>query len=82
MEPQKAQEYKLSMAALNGIIITLIGVLVLLTPVFAELPEKDLKADLLAGALLTIGGAVTAAWGLFRKKQIETDDAADEQEIA
>jgi len=82
MKPQKTREYKLNMATLNGIIIAIIGILVLLTPVFIELPKEDLRADLLAGGLLIVGGGATVAWGLLRKQQIEVDDSTDKQESA
>ena len=80
MKKEKAKEYKLNMATLNGIILLLIGILVLLTPLFTKIAEKDLNADLLAGALLTIGGTATAAWGLLRKKKIETQKSSEQGE--
>ena len=65
---EKQTEYKLSMATLNGIILALIGILVLVTPMTTDIPAQQLKAVYIAGAILTLGGLATVAFGLLKKK--------------
>ena len=65
---EQQQEYKLSMATLNGIILAIIGILVLITPMTTQIAAGQLKAVYIAGAVLTLGGLATMAFGLMKKK--------------
>lgn len=58
----------LSMAVPNGLIQGLIGVLVLLTPVVAEVPAHQLAMDLIAGGILVVGGTFSLVWGMRRNR--------------
>ena len=53
---EKEHNFRLNIAVPNGIILTLIGILVLITPLFTELTQLNLLIDILAGAILTVGG--------------------------
>ncbi len=65
-------KFKLGMAVPNGIITGLIGVLVLLTPLTVEVAEHQLAMDLIAGAVLTVGGFVSLVLGLTARKRSES----------
>ncbi len=63
-EPKSA----INMAAPNGIILALIGLLVLITPLTTEVHGSRLTMDIVAGAALVIGGGISLAVGLKRKR--------------
>ena len=48
----------------NGIILSVIGILVLLTPLFHELPPESVAIDIAAGVLLIAGGCLSLWFGL------------------
>jgi len=52
-------EYRLRLGIPNGIVLSLIGMLVLVTPLTIKIPENQLAMDLIAGAALVIGGLVS-----------------------
>jgi len=64
----KDSKLTLNMAVPNGIILALIGVLVLITPLATEIRGDRLAMDLVAGGALVIGGGISLAWGLTRRK--------------
>jgi len=53
----------------NGIILALIGVLVLLTPLFEAVPRSKLAMDMIAGSAMVVGGVLSALWGLWRRRR-------------
>ncbi|MCA9437975.1 MAG: hypothetical protein KC978_19480 [Candidatus Omnitrophica bacterium] len=56
MTEDKSTEERLGIALLNGAVLTLIGILVLLTPIFADLDSGQKRLDGVAGfALLAVG---------------------------
>ncbi len=61
---EKEHNFRLNIAIPNGIILTLIGILVLVTPLFTELTQLNLLIDILAGAVLTAGGGVSLLFGV------------------
>jgi len=64
----KESKLALNMAVPNGIILALIGLLVLITPLAAEVRGSRLTMDIVAGAALVIGGGISLAVGLRRKQ--------------
>jgi hypothetical protein len=66
---QEGSEYRMPIAVPNGIILALIGVLVLLTPVFEVVPHSKLSMDIVAGSVMVVGGALSALWGLLRRRR-------------
>jgi hypothetical protein len=60
-------KYRLSVGIPNGIVLTLIGVLVLLTPLTTALSAGQLRIDLIAGATMVLGGLVSLIWGLSNR---------------
>ena len=64
---EDGRKYDLKIAIPNGIILGLIGVLVLITPMTVEVRGRGLTMDLVAGAVLVVGGAVSLLWGLLRR---------------
>ncbi len=66
---QGGSEYRMPIAIPNGIILALIGVLVLLTPLFEAVPRSKLAMDLVAGGIMVAGGLLSAMWGLWRKRR-------------
>ena len=64
---QEQSKGKMNMGVLNGIILGLIGLLVLVTPLTTEVPQNQLKIDIIAGAVLLLGGLVSLLWGLVHK---------------
>ena len=65
----KPAKRQLTMPAVNGIILSLIGLLVLITPLATEVPRSQLLMDVIAGAMLVVGGTVSILWGLARSRQ-------------
>ena len=59
----------LSILVPNGIILGLIGILVLVTPLTAEVPRHQLALDLIAAAVLILGGGTSLLWGLRRRRR-------------
>jgi len=66
---QGGSEYRMPIALPNGIILALIGVLVLLTPLFEAVPRSKLVMDLVAGGIMVVGGILSALWGLRRRRR-------------
>ena len=64
---QGGSEYRMPIAIPNGIILAMIGVLVLLTPVFEAVPRSKLAMNLIAGSIMTVGGLLSLLWGLRRR---------------
>ena len=60
-------EYKLDMAVPNGIMLMLIGLLVLLTPFTTQVPETQWAMDIVAGAVLSVGGLASLLWARLRR---------------
>lgn len=67
--PQSGSEYRLPIAVPNGIILALIGALVLLTPLFEEVPRSKLAMNIIAGSVMVAGGILSALWGLLRRRR-------------
>ena len=65
---KKEHNFRLNIAVPNGIILTLIGILVLVTPLFTELTQLNLLIDILAGAVLTAGGGLSLFFGVRAAK--------------
>ncbi len=61
------EKYKLDIALPNGVILTLIGILILLTPMVAELTQKQVKIDYAAGGFMVIFGIISMVRGIIRK---------------
>jgi len=59
----KEHKFDLNIAIPNGIILTAIGILVLLTPFFTDLTPVNLMIDVIAGILLTAGGGISLLLG-------------------
>jgi uncharacterized membrane protein HdeD (DUF308 family) len=51
----------------GGTILSLIGIMVLLTPLVTDLTTKGLVMDLIAGAVLLVTGITSIIFGLRRK---------------
>jgi len=60
------QKLELHMGIPNGVILTLIGILVLITPLFKEIPADKQLMNLIAGGVLTLGGLVSFVFGIRR----------------
>jgi len=61
---KKEHHFRLNIAVPNGIILTLIGILVLVTPLFTGLTQLNILIDILAGAMLTAGGGLSLLFGV------------------
>ena len=71
------KKYNLNIALLNGIILTLIGILVLLTPFTVSLSPGELLVDIIAGMLLTLGGGLSLIAGFINRLKRKNRDSAD-----
>ncbi len=60
---EKEHKFDLNIAIPNGIILTAMGILVLLTPIFTNLTPMNLLIDVIAGILLTGGGGLSLFLG-------------------
>jgi hypothetical protein len=56
----------LHMGIPNGVILTLIGILVLITPLVKAIPDDKLMMNWIAGGVLTLGGIASFIFGLKR----------------
>ncbi len=65
---------KLTILIPNGIIMALIGGLVAITPLAAEVRGGQLVMDLVAGAILLAGGSLSLYFGVRRARRPEIDD--------
>jgi hypothetical protein len=62
------RKIEMNMSMMNGIILSLIGVLVLITPLATPISGTGLVMDIVAGASLTIGGLVSYLFGRRRAR--------------
>lgn len=63
---EKHEKLALHMGLPNGAILTLIGILVLITPLVKDiLPERAIM-NWIAGSVLTVGGIISFIFGLKR----------------
>lgn len=62
------EKYKLDIALPNGVIMTLIGLLVIMSPLASDLTKKQVSLDYLAGGILMAAGIVSIGWGIIRRK--------------
>ena len=58
---------RLNMNVINGIVLSVIGILVMITPLATEIAPEKVKIDIIAGGVLFVGGAVSILYGLKRK---------------
>jgi hypothetical protein len=65
---ENSKEPRIAMATINGVIMGLIGFLMLITPLVAEVAADKIKIDIIAGGVLLAGGFVSLILGLRRKQ--------------
>jgi len=65
----KERSFDLNIGIPNGIILTVIGILVLLTPVFHHLEPSHVLIDIAAGILLVAGGGTSLYFGIRKMKK-------------
>ncbi|MDM8004942.1 MAG: hypothetical protein QUV05_02150 [Phycisphaerae bacterium] len=66
---EKTTEYRMPIAIPNGIILALIGVLVLVTPLVETVEPSKLRMNIIAGAVMTVGGLASLLWGLRQTRR-------------
>jgi len=59
----------LSMILINGLILGIIGVLILITPLVADIPPDKVFLDIIAGGVLLIVGLVCLILELIKMKK-------------
>lgn len=67
-ETDNHPEFELRIEIPNGVILTLIGILILLTPLFTPMTTGGLAMDLIAGGVLTLTGLVSLILGIVRTR--------------
>ena len=60
----KKNEYKLDIGIPNGLILTVLGLLVLVTPVFHSLETAHIFIDVVAGLILIGSGIISLYFGI------------------
>lgn len=60
---------KTRLAIPNGIILSLIGALLLITPLTVEIPDWQKPMDWIAGGTLLAGGLASLAWALAKSRK-------------
>ncbi|MBN1293057.1 MAG: hypothetical protein JXB48_14550 [Candidatus Latescibacteria bacterium] len=61
---ENEHSFDLNIGIPNGIILTVIGLLVLLTPVFHSMPSSHSMIDIAAGCILMCGGLFSLYLGI------------------
>ena len=61
---KKDSEFTLNIGIPNGIILTVIGILVLLTPLIHPMDKTSVLIDVLAGIILIVGGSISLYFGV------------------
>ena len=61
---EKDREFTLNIGIPNGIILTVIGILVLITPLMHPMDKTSVLIDVLAGIILIGGGSVSLYFGI------------------
>ena len=65
----KEHDFKLNIGIPNGIILTIIGILVLLTPVVHDMILSHILIDIAAGLILVGGGFLSLYYGMKSLKK-------------
>ena len=55
------------MNVINGFVLSVIGILVMITPLATEIAPEKVKIDIIAGGALIVGGIASLLWGLKRR---------------
>ena len=66
---ENEHQFNLNIGIPNGIILTLIGILVLVTPLFTDLSPCNILVDIIAGIILTVGGGLSMFIGIRKMKK-------------
>ena len=66
---EKNRKFTLNIGIPNGLILTVIGILVLLTPVLHDMVVSHILIDLVAGLLLIVGGSISLYFGIRNLKK-------------
>ena len=61
---EENHDFKLNIGIPNGLILTVIGILVLLTPVFHDLAMSHVLIDIAAGIVLLTVGCISLYYGI------------------
>ena len=61
---EENHDFKLNIGIPNGLILTVIGILVLLTPVFHDLARSHVLIDITAGVVLVTVGCISLYFGI------------------
>ncbi|MFC1509277.1 hypothetical protein ACFL60_06285 [Candidatus Omnitrophota bacterium] len=61
---KKDREFTLNIGIPNGIILTVIGILVLVTPIVHPMDKTSVLIDILAGIILIGGGSISLYTGI------------------
>ncbi len=67
---EKEHDFTLNIGIPNGIILTIIGILVLLTPVVHDMILSHILIDVAAGLILIGGGVLSLYNGIKSEKKI------------
>jgi uncharacterized membrane protein HdeD (DUF308 family) len=62
----KPGEFNFHLAIPSGIILTILGILVLITPLTTAVPSHQVKVDIVAGSMMMLSGIICLIWGLYR----------------
>jgi uncharacterized membrane protein HdeD (DUF308 family) len=62
----KPGEFNFHLAIPSGIILTILGILVLITPLTTAVPSHQVKVDIVAGSMMMLSGIICLLWGLYR----------------
>lgn len=65
----KPGEFNFHLAVPSGIILTILGILVLITPLTTAIPSHQIKVDVIAGSMMTLSGVICLLWGLYRSSR-------------
>lgn len=76
----QASKQKLTILIPNGIIMALIGILVAITPLAAEIRGSQLVMDLVAGGVLLVGGSVSIYAGVCKARRPAFDHAPGDED--
>ncbi len=63
----KQKNKPLNMNVINGFVLSVIGILVMITPLATEIAPEKVKIDIIAGGALIVGGIASLLWGLKRR---------------
>ena len=66
---EQEHSFELNIGLPNGIILTVIGILVVVTPLFHSMPREHILIDIAAGGILICGGILSLYAGMKNLKK-------------